>query len=289
MPQELQAEQLLRAGQLDEAIAALQNQIRAAPADPKLRVFLFQICCVLGQWDRALTQLNIAGDLDPKNMLMVQVCRETLLCEALRSDIFAGKRAPMVFGKPAEWVALLVQASQLVASGNAVQSEELRNRALEQAPAISGVLVHNDQEHPFEWIADADSRLGPILEAVIEGRYFWVPFQCIKEVHLDAPKDLRDVVWAPVQFVWANGGTSVGMIPTRYAGTETTKDAALLLARKTEWTNAGGDVFIGLGQRVLATNADEYPLLEVRKIKFDVPESADLAEAIGDRAVSDRE
>ena len=27
----------------------------------------------------------------------------------------------------------------------------------------------------FAWMADADMRLGPVLEAVINGRYYWVP------------------------------------------------------------------------------------------------------------------
>jgi protein involved in temperature-dependent protein secretion len=45
------AEQYLKAGNLSEALAQLQ-------ADIKLRTFLFQLLSVLGQWERALTQLN---------------------------------------------------------------------------------------------------------------------------------------------------------------------------------------------------------------------------------------
>ena len=30
--------------------------------------------------------------------------------------------------------------------------------------------------HGFEWIADADSRLGPLLEVILEGKYYWAPF-----------------------------------------------------------------------------------------------------------------
>ena len=32
--------------------------VRAAPADPKLRVFLFQLLCVLGEWERGRDQLK---------------------------------------------------------------------------------------------------------------------------------------------------------------------------------------------------------------------------------------
>jgi type VI secretion system protein ImpE len=39
------------------------------------------------------------------------------------------------------------------------------------------------------------------------------------------------------------------------------------LARRTDWLNKSG-VHIGLGQRILATDVAEYPLLEIRKIEF---------------------
>jgi type VI secretion system protein ImpE len=39
------------------------------------------------------------------------------------------------------------------------------------------------------------------------------------------------------------------------------------MARKTEWLNKAG-VHIGVGQRILATDAGEYPLLEIRTIEF---------------------
>ncbi|HEY6360666.1 MAG TPA: tetratricopeptide repeat protein, partial [Vicinamibacterales bacterium] len=59
------AEQSLKAGDPAGALAHLQDQVRARPDDPKLRVFLFQLLCVLGQWERALNQLSVASSLDP--------------------------------------------------------------------------------------------------------------------------------------------------------------------------------------------------------------------------------
>ena len=46
------AQEHLAAGWVRDALAALQADVRARPADPKLRVFLFQLLCVLGQWPR---------------------------------------------------------------------------------------------------------------------------------------------------------------------------------------------------------------------------------------------
>jgi len=61
MPSE--AEQRLAAGEPAEALASLQAQVRKDPADVKLRIFLFQLLCVLGQWQRASTQLEVCGEM----------------------------------------------------------------------------------------------------------------------------------------------------------------------------------------------------------------------------------
>jgi len=265
----MSAEDLLRDLKLDESLAALQQQVRSNPADAKARVFLFQLLCVLGQYERALTQLNVAGDMDASTLAMVQTYREALSCEALRREIFAGRRSPLVFGDPEQWVALLLQALALGADGSHAQANELRSEAFEKAPTTSGEL----DGQPFEWIADADSRLGPILEAVVNGNYYWIPFARVKEINLEAPEDLRDMVWMPAYFTWANGGETVGLIPTRYPGSELSDDPQIQMARKTDWAVEGEDSYVGYGQRILATDVDEYPLLNVRHVKLNVDQA----------------
>ena len=70
------AEQLLRDGKLAEALAALTQQVRAQPADSKLRTFLFQLLVVEGQWQRALTQLSVAGEPAAMGYCHCASCRE---------------------------------------------------------------------------------------------------------------------------------------------------------------------------------------------------------------------
>jgi type VI secretion system protein ImpE len=55
------AERSVREGDLAGALMALQDQVRKNPSTSDLRVFLFQLLAVLGEWDRALTQLNVAA------------------------------------------------------------------------------------------------------------------------------------------------------------------------------------------------------------------------------------
>jgi type VI secretion system protein ImpE len=267
------ARQALRAGELNVALAALQDQVRKDPANADLRVFLFQLLSVLGQWERAATQLEVAAQLDAKTLAMAEMYREALRCEALRAAVFAGEKSPLVFGEPEEWLALLIEALLVGATPGAVQAETLRAKALGLAPASAGSL----NGEPFEWLADADQRLGPVCEAVVNGRYYWVPYHRLARVDLEPATDLRDVAWMPAHFQFTNGGEAVGVIPTRYPGSETAVDPQLCLARKTIWQEPTPCVYQGLGQRLLATNAAEYPLMEVRTILLDAPATAEPA------------
>ncbi|MEW8551662.1 MAG: tetratricopeptide repeat protein, partial [Candidatus Thiodiazotropha endolucinida] len=54
----MDAEELLKQGQLDEALQALQQTIRKEPSNAKFRVFLFPLLCVIGVWERALSHLD---------------------------------------------------------------------------------------------------------------------------------------------------------------------------------------------------------------------------------------
>lgn len=258
----LDAEQYLHQGNLKEALANLQEQIRKDAANPKLRVFLFQLLVVLGEWQRALTQLQVLEELDASQLLMTQTYRAAVLCEALRAEVFAGKRSPLLFGEPQRWVALLIEALRLDAEGHFAEAADLRREALELAPATSGSL----DGMAFDWIADADIRLGPTLEAIVNGRYYWIPFQQVSAIEFDEPVDLRDVVWMPVQLAWTNGGTACCLIPTRYPGSDHATDFRLQLARMTDWEGLTEGCLKGIGQRLLATNVDDYALMDVRKI-----------------------
>jgi type VI secretion system protein ImpE len=279
------SQQALQNADLAQALEALKAEVRREPAAVKHRVYMFQLACVLGDWERALTQLNVARDMSAECLSLAQTYQELIQCEAVRREVFAGKRSPLFFGEPEEWIALILEATKLSGQGKHAQAADLRAKALEQvepspgrvflrkaedaAPHTAAASDDVDPGVPFEWIADADSRLGPILEVVINAKYYWVPFSRLRRVDFEKPTDLRDVVWLPAHFEWTNGGEVVGFVPTRYPATEQASDDLLRLARKTDWQQVAPDVFHGLGQRLLTTDAEEYSLLEVRQLLFD--------------------
>lgn len=286
------AHQHLRTSDLDATLKRLQQEVRDNPAEPKHRIFLFQLLSVLGQWDRALTQLNVLRDMSGETLAMAQTYQELLNCEALRGHVFAGKRTPLVFGEPEPWIAMLLQALQLDAAGNHPEAADIRAQALEAAPTTSGTLTlfpvsegDGDErptqvEAPFQWIADADSRIGPCIEAVINGKYYWVPFQRIASLGLEKVADLRDLVWLPARFLFNNGGETVGFVPTRYTGSEANSDNNIRMAKTTQWNQVGDETYWGVGLRVLTTDAEDYALTQIGRIEFAEAEvSADAGEA----------
>ncbi len=278
------AEELIQAGDIDGALDALKAAIRSDPSDASKRVFLFQLMCVVGEWDKAGKQLDVAADLDPETGMMAQVGRAVLGCEGFRAAVFRGEHTPLVLGEPAEWIGQMVQAAGLSAGGHFEQAAAMRADAFDAAPAVGGRLQVAEgegvQTHEFAWVADADERLGPIVDAVIDGKYYWIPMSHIRQIRLEQPSDLRDVVWAPAEFTWINGGDAVGLIPTRYPGSESSDDNAIRLARKTDFLEVAPETFHAIGQRMWATDEGEYAMLSTRLIEIDhppLPESESVA------------
>src|SRR6202011_5453897 len=146
-------EELLKEGRLDDTLKTLQQIVRDAPANPNPRVFLFQLFSVLGDWKRANTQLQVLSEMDADSMMLSRIFEPVLPCEAIRTDVFAGKRTPIIFGEPPEWVGSLVQATELFGKGEYRAGLELRDKAFEAAPATAGKI----NGEAFEWIADARS------------------------------------------------------------------------------------------------------------------------------------
>lgn len=285
----MSSQEALKNADLARALEALKNEVRKEPAQVKHRIYMFQLAAVMGDWDRALTQLNVCRDMNAECMSMAQTYQELIQCEALRKQVFTGERSPMFFGEPEPWMALVMEAARLSGAGKHAEAQRLRNEALEAVPTSAGKIQLRkasdektkaadsdvDTKIPFEWIADADSRLGPILEAVVNGKYYWIPMMRLMRVDFEKPVDLRDVVWLPAHFQWTNGGESVGFVPSRYPGSESSTDDLIRLARKTEWVETAPEIYSGLGQKLLSTDENEYSLFEIERIVFDVPKKAE--------------
>ena len=260
----MKPEEYIKNGNPVKAKEALMTLVRNDPANLEHRIFLFQLCCILGEYDRALNQLTVIGEMSDKALAMVQTYRELLQCEKLRLAVFKGEKSPLIFGEPESWIGELVESLKLHGQGKIDEAQALRLSAYNKLEPISGTV--NDE--PFEWVADADSRIGPLFEVIINGKYYWIPSNRISKIKVEKPEDLRDFVWIPAQFTWVNEGQTVGFIPVRYPESESADEVHIQLAKKTEWLQWLDDVYVGFGQRMFATEANDYALLDIREINF---------------------
>lgn len=256
-------EAALREGDLEGALAGARDMVRQRPGEPAPRILLFQLSCVLGQWQRALEQLQVVAELDAGTLPMAHSYGALIRAETVRSAVFAGSRAPAVLGHPPHWMAGMVQALEADAHGQHAAAAELRATSLEHAPLNPG----RADETPFEWCADADHRLGPVLEVVIQGTYYWAPMVHLRAAYLEAPEDLRDLVWLPARIELVNGGAVPAFVPARYPGSEHAEPAAAL-ARLTRWQEESDGRVFGIGQRMLCSDIDDFALFDLRELHF---------------------
>lgn len=247
------------AQQLDQLMA----QIRKQPAEMRLRVHLAQLCMLLGQWERALGQLQTVALAQASSLPFAQAYREAIRCERQRERVFAGEAQPATLGEPRPWLALLVQALAHRSQDQHAAADALQAQAFEAAEAVPFAIDGVESA----WLADADSRIGPCCEVFLNGQYYWLPFEDIARIEIEAPTDLRDLVWLPAQLTLCNGGQHPVLIPSRYPGSASAGDDRLARAAATHWLDLGELGWAGLGQRMWASEAGEHALLATRLIE----------------------
>jgi type VI secretion system protein ImpE len=265
------ADELLRAGDVVGARQELFEQVRANPSDERVRMFLFQLCSLVGEWERAKAQLQMLAKLDPKMQMLSVAYNQCIDAEAKRAQVFAGETLARILAD-ADWAASLAEALAARAKGEA-DAADLYDAVFDAAPTSPGTaeaIAENgaEEELSFDWIADADPRLGPATEAMIAGNYGLMPFAALESLEISEPVDLRDTVWLPAQFSLRGGAKVAGFIPARYPGSETAEDPSVVLGRSTTWhEDAVGDH--PLGHRLFVfSDGSELPLQQLRRIRF---------------------
>jgi type VI secretion system protein ImpE len=231
----MNANELFRAGRLTEAIQALTAEVRRNPLDSRNRIFLFELLCFAGDFDRGEKQLEVLAQGGGNAELGALFYRAALHAERERRLFFHNKT--------------------YLQSAEAVSHTQL-----------SGTF----NGKPFQTITDADPRIGPRLEVFLAGRYLWVPFEHIVSIQMQPPKRLRDLLWAPALVMNGPGfeGRDLGevIVPVLSPFTSTHPDDAVRLGRATVWEEQEG-VEVPFGQKMLLIDDEEIPLLELRKLE----------------------
>jgi type VI secretion system protein ImpE len=259
------ARELLQAGQLDAAIEAAIQDVKAAPGDTRSRIFLFELLAAAGDFERARKHLDVVSDQAPEMADGVRSYLGLLEAEVARAALFAkAVGSPQRMTRhPLDPEPHLTALRRLRAGAAADAAALLEQAAAARAPRPGAV----DGRH-FDDFRDADDVLAPYLEVFANGLYGWIPFDQIQKLAFEAPRYFRDLLWRPVTVTLTTEESSAMLVPVRYAGSESRSDDQLRLGRATDWEDAGG-VVSGLGQRVFVTGDESCALLELVEISFD--------------------
>ncbi|KVD77280.1 ImpE/SciE family protein [Burkholderia sp. ABCPW 14] len=270
---------------LEARLASMETTVRAQPAVAEHRWSLFQLLCATGQWERAVQQLQVHARLVAQEAQAAQAYRDLIRAERWRASVVAGQARPgFVFDAP-QWAGDLLEALRLASIGRLDEADRVRERALDQAPLVAARIPHA----LFDWIADSDSRFGPVCEIVTAGHYRWLPFSDISAWHVARPAKLLDLVWAPCALKLVDGSLMRGFMPARYPSSEGGRTGvgpsarqeidALRLGRRTVWREVGRTGVIALGRKTWSTSAGDFGLFELDTCEFG--EGALATDAIG--------
>ncbi len=204
------------------------------PRIRKSRIFLFELLCFSGQYDRAAKQLSVLAEGSKELEMGATLYYSALHAEKSRHDLFKKQDFPK---EPA-------------------------------APSPKGKL----NGKPFESIRDADPQIGARLEVYGAGAYLWIPFQHISSIQIQPIKRLRDTLWTPA-FVLTGPtfqGTDIGevIIPAVYPFSWNSHDETVWLGRTTEWVADDEGQEFPVGHKVFIVDGEEVPLLNVQTIEF---------------------
>lgn len=253
-------DELLRSGDLDGARATLIDAVKRDPGDQGARMFLWQLMALSGEWDKAISQLRMLTQVSAEAQMLATVYNQAIAAEKERPAAYAGAKPFPVLVASSPWIETLAGA---LAAGSPEAAEQARDEAFDAAGDTPGMVG----EEKFGWVADIDSRLGPCFEAIVAGRWGLIPFEAVARIKTEGPRDLRDIIWLPVEMALRSGQSVAALLPARYPGSET-GSGAVRLGRATEWRAVdGGEEPVG--QRIWATDTGlEIGLLDFTEIKF---------------------
>ncbi|ARN56931.1 type VI secretion system accessory protein TagJ [Sedimentisphaera salicampi] len=256
----MDAETLLKNCEPQLALIEVKKALRKEPSDLSLRFLLFQLLMLLEDWEKAVSQMELISEIDSSKSALNWQYSACINSELLRKEIFEGRKKPLIMGEPSDWIGLLIEA----VSDEGESFKLLADSAYSKAQPASGTV----NGESFDWIADCDSRLGPVFEIIAHGKYYWVEFDKIAVINVEQVAELKDLVWLNAKIELKNGGELSCVIPSRYPQTVQTQTPELILSRKTEWREILQPYYKGLGQKMFCTDSNEYALFDIEEIVF---------------------
>jgi type VI secretion system protein ImpE len=256
------ATELFQKGQLQEAIDAQVQAVKAKPGDQSTRLFLFELLAFSGDLDRAQKQIDVLKYDEMELEVAAQNYRNLLVSERLRRRVFDEGIAPEFLGEAPEHVKLRLEALQQLRGNDIAAAKATLAKAEAAVPAIKGSL----NEKPFALLRDCDDLFGPTLEVMARGKYLWIGLDQVDQLAMNPPKFPRDLIWFPANLQMRDGQTGEVFLPLLYPGSHTSPDPQVKLGRMTDWVSSGDGPVRGIGARTFLVDDDATDMHAWRQV-----------------------
>jgi type VI secretion system protein ImpE len=236
----MNALELFQSGKLQEAIQALGEEVRNAPLDAKRRIFLFELLCFAGDYDRAEKHLDIIAGSSQAANVGALLYRSAIHAERTRQKMFEASSFPMP------------------------------RKAFETSGHLNAGA--------FAEFADADPRIGGALEVFVAGSYSWIDFEQIASIEVPRPKRLRDLLWTPAIVLTTPEYKAMELgevlLPVLSPLSWKESDDSVRLGRSTTWKEDPVHGEIPVGQKMFLAGEECVPILELGKVELSVHSGA---------------
>jgi type VI secretion system protein ImpE len=247
---ELSPEELLAAGQLDEALAQVSTRIRARPDDTGARALLFTVLCCRGEMDRAHQQIAVWAAIEPSAMPGLVAYERLLALERTRQKVLFGELPPPLKEDANAPERCQAEVLRLSCAGQQVEAARLfAQRGYCEVPGTR-------DGYAFRGIEDFDARFGLLLEVFLPEGYYLVPLSRVQSLGADPPKTFLDSIWRPVAIQLGDAVTPA-YLPVRYPGSERSADPLVRMGRKTLCAEPQPGFYVGTGQHFWLTREPE--------------------------------
>lgn len=263
----MNAKELFEAGQLNEAIKAVTEEVKKKPMDVHKRGFLCELLLIAREWDRADKQLDFIGHQNPDAMMTVAMWRQLIRAGQAREQFFTVGRAPEVLEEPDELIQAYLKAAVSLREENKSEAATILEQAEQLRPKLKGKL----NGVSFEDFRDLDDAFPGVLEVMTStGKYYWIPFTRVTSLEFHAPQSPVDLAFRRATLQTNRGGPEGEVfIPAIYHNLLEEDRERLLLGRSTDWLGSEGEPIIGVGQRMFYFNDEARTIMEINEIEFE--------------------
>lgn len=261
----MQSSELYSAGKLGEAVSAALAEVKAKPTDLGARLFLAELLCFQGDWERAERQLEAATKQSSDVAIYAGLLRQIIRGEVLREQVFKDGAPPQLIGQLPEDSVLQLEMMAALRSGDKAAATEL----VSQANEVRQPTAIRCNDALYDDVRDLDDRLAGVVEVItVNGKYYWVPWKNIRSMEFFPPERAADLIWRRVAIDVVDGPEGEVYVPSRYPLTNSDQwDDQLRLGRATTWFGDGDDPVTGAGQRMLMIGSDSLAWLELSKLE----------------------